>query len=337
MSMENQEMQSYRVDADDVGLRLDRFCTAKCESLSRNRIQALNRDGGITVDGRVRPDSYALREGEHVEIRVLVGGQAGPGEFEKPAGQDIPLSVAHEDDEIVLLNKPAGLVVHPAHGNWDNTLVNALIGRGTPLAAVGGAHRPGIVHRLDKDTSGLIVVAKTDAAYAELADQIKRKEIRKEYHGIVVGNLAKRRMTVDAPIGRHPIKRQKMAVTPSAGKEALTELFVVDSYNHFDYIRIATYTGRTHQIRVHLSHLACPLLGDAVYGGRRRRWEKSSSRAKITIEKLMKIMSRHALHASMLSFVHPVTGRRMTFRAALPADMQLALETLHNEDRIKEV
>lgn len=335
--MEDQRVESITVHADEAGARLDRFCVSKCDSLSRNRIQALNRAGGITVDGRARPDSYAVREGERVELRLSAAGPETPEARKPPVGQDIPLSVVYEDDHIVLINKPAGLVVHPAHGNWDGTLVNALIGRGTSLAALGGDHRPGIVHRLDKDTSGLIVIAKTDAAYQGLVEQIKGKELCKEYHGIVLGNLSQRRINVDAPIGRHPVKRQKMAVIPGSGKEALTELFVVDSYNHFDYIRIATYTGRTHQIRVHLSHLAYPLLGDAVYGGRRRRWEASSSRPKATFEKLMKIMSRHALHASKLSFAHPVTGRRMAFQTALPVDMQLALETLCREDRIKEV
>jgi 23S rRNA pseudouridine1911/1915/1917 synthase len=329
--MKDLQVESFSVSASEAGARLDRVCSARCNSLSRNQVQMLNKAGRITVDGRVRPDSHAVREGEWIEIRFSL---ARP---EKPRAQDIPLAVVYEDDDVIVLNKPSGLVVHPAHGNWDGTLVNALIGRGTPLATLGGDQRPGIVHRLDKDTSGVIVVAKTDRAYAGLAEQLRHNEIRKEYHGIVVGNLATQHMTVDAPIGRHPVKRQKMAVTPGTGKEALTELFVVDRYSHFDYIRVVIHTGRTHQIRVHLSHLAFPLLGDAVYGGRRRKREALGPRSTVTFEKLMKIMPRHALHASTLSFVHPVTGRRMTFKTALPVDMQVALETLYRENRSKEV
>jgi 23S rRNA pseudouridine1911/1915/1917 synthase len=292
----------------------------------------LNRDGAITVDGRRRPDSYAVREGELVEI-VLPEKKS----VEMPRGEDIPLSVVFEDEHIVVVNKPAGLVVHPAHGNWSGTLVNALIGRGTSLPAMRGTHRPGIVHRLDKDTSGLMVVAKTDGAFLELAKKVKNGDLHKEYHCIVIGNLGKTRLTVDVPIGRHPTKRQKMTVTPGAGKGAQTELFVVDSYEHFDYIRVTTFTGRTHQIRVHLSHLAHPLLGDAVYGGRKKRGKTSSPQFRATFEKLKKILSRHALHASKLWFQHPVTDLEMVFSSALPHDMQCALEVLYREDRIKEV
>ena len=313
-------------------MRLDRVCASRLNTLSRNQIQSLNRDGAITVDGRRRPDSYTVCEGEVVKV-VLPEEKSE----ELPRGEDIPLSVVFEDDHIVVVNKPAGLVVHPAHGNWSGTLVNALIGRGTSLPAVRGSHRPGIVHRLDKGTSGLMVVAKTDRAFLELTKKIKNGELHKEYHCIVIGNLGKRRLTVDVPIGRHPVKRQRMAVTPGSGKEALTELFVVDSYEHFDYIRVATFTGRTHQIRVHLSHLAHPLLGDAVYGGRTKRGKSSSPRLRATFEKLKKVLSRHALHASKLRFEHPVTNLEMVFGSALPHDMQYALEVLYREDRIKEV
>jgi len=330
--MENQKTESFSIEAGEAGTRLDRVCAARLNTLSRNQIQSLNREGAITIGGRRRPDSYAVREGERVEI-VLPEKNGG----EIPRGEDIPLPVVFEDDYVIVVNKPAGLVVHPAHGNWSGTLVNALIGRGTRLPAMRGSHRPGIVHRLDKDTSGLMVVAKTDEAFLELTKTIKNGDLHKEYHGIVVGNLGKPRLTVDLPIGRHPTKRQRMAVTPGAGKEALTELFVVDSYEHFDYIRVTTFTGRTHQIRVHLSHLAHPLLGDAVYGGRKKRGKSSSPQHRATFEKLKKILSRHALHASKLRFQHPVTNLEMVFSSALPHDMQNALEVIYREDRIKEV
>jgi 23S rRNA pseudouridine1911/1915/1917 synthase len=206
------------------------------------------------------------------------------------------------------------------------------------LAGLGGPQRPGIVHRLDKDTSGLLVVTKTDAAYGAMVARLKDKEIRKEYHAIIHGNLGREEMTVDAPIGRHPVHRQKMTVVRGGGKEAVSQLFVVDSYTHFDYIRVTTFTGRTHQIRVHLSHVSRPLLGDPLYGGgRRRKGHSAGPRTKDTHEKLSKIMTRHALHASLLSFLHPVSLRRLTFRAALPTDMRLALEFIYRDDRIKEV
>jgi 23S rRNA pseudouridine1911/1915/1917 synthase len=239
-----------------------------------------------------------------------------------------------EDDAIVVVNKAAGIVVHPAHGNWDGTLVNALLGRGTGLSTIGG-DRPGVVHRLDKDTSGLIVLAKTDRAHRALSAAIKQHEFEKTYHAIVVGNVRTRSVSIDAPLARHPVQRQKMAVAKSGGRPARTEVFVVDTYYHFDYIRVTTQTGRTHQIRVHMAHVGNPLLGDAVYGGRKLRAGKGAARA--TFEHIVKRMTRHALHASRLAFSHPETGDRVTFTTALPPDMRFVLEAIYREDRAKEV
>jgi len=327
---------TFTVSPDDDGARLDRFCAAHAPGLSRNQVQILNEKGGVTVDGQRRPDSHAVSAGEVVEIRPEL--LAPPGfEEGRPVPEDIPVAVVYEDDHIVVVNKPAGMVVHPAHGNWQGTLVNALIGRGIPLSALGSPERPGVVHRLDKDTSGVMVLARTDDAYRALAVALKRHRVGKVYHAIVHGNLPLERVTVDAPIGRHPLKRQQMAVVDRGGKAARTELFVVDSYTGFDYIRVTTFTGRTHQIRVHLTHIGHPLLGDPVYGGRRRKAVSSGSGSKVTFDRLLKSMQRHALHASNLSFEHPATGKRMTFASALPTDMQGALEMLHRDDRTKEV
>jgi 23S rRNA pseudouridine1911/1915/1917 synthase len=334
--MDRPEDISFTVIDDEAGQRLDRLCAAKHPTLSRNQIQILNNRGAVTVDGTVRPDSYAVNAGEHVAVRPSIVEYEGWDPDRLPAPEDIPVPVVYEDDDVIVVNKPPGMVVHPAHGNPGGTLVNALLGRGVRLAGLGGHQRPGIVHRLDKDTSGLMMVAKTDVAYGELVSRLKDKKVRKEYHAVVHGNIGRAEMTVDAPIGRHPVHRQKMSVS-RRGKEAVTQLFVVDSYTHFDYIRVATHTGRTHQIRVHLSHVSHPLLGDPVYGGQRGRGQAASVRTKVTQEKLRKIMNRHALHASLLSFPHPVCDRWLTFRAALPHDMRLALETLYKEDRIKEV
>lgn len=334
--MDHAEDISFTVIDDEAGQRLDRLCAAKHPTLSRNQIQNLNDHGAITVDGAVRPDSYTVNAGEHVAVRPSIVEYEGWDPDSLPAPEDIPVAVVYEDDDIIVVNKPPGMVVHPAHGNPGGTLVNALLGRGVRLAGLGGRHRPGIVHRLDKDTSGLMVVAKSDVAYGGMVSRLKDKKVYKEYHAVVHGNIGRAEMTVNAPIGRHPVHRQRMSVSRN-GKEAVTQLFVVDSYTHFDYIRVATYTGRTHQIRVHLSHVSHPLLGDPVYGGQRRRGQAANVRTKVTLEKLKKIMNRHALHASSISFSHPVCDRRLTFRAALPGDMRLALETLYKEDRIKEV
>jgi 23S rRNA pseudouridine1911/1915/1917 synthase len=324
------------VAPEDAGERLDRFCAARVPTLSRNQLQNLNALGGVLVGGRARPDSYAVCAGDVISLEPAL---LTPPGFEAgwPIAQDIPIPVVHCDDHLVVVNKPPGMVTHPAHGNWDGTVVNALLGAGVTLSGLGGPERPGVVHRLDKDTSGIMVLARTDDAYRVLATALKGGHVSKVYHAIAWGALGTRCQTVDAPVGRHPVKRQQMAVVDSGGKAARTELFVVDSYRHFDYIRVITFTGRTHQIRVHLSHIGHPLLGDSVYGGRRQRVRASSTGSKVVIEKLMKLLPRHALHASRLSFEHPATGRWMSFQTALASDMRAGLETMQREDRTKEV
>ncbi len=330
--MEDSRYRAFLVDAEGAGMRLDAYLASKIEDLSRNRIQKLNKEGFIKVDGASRPDHYCLKPGENVELAILPDEESG---FEL-VPQDIPIKIVYEDDDIAVVNKDAGLVVHPAHGNWEGTLVNALLGRGMKLAELGSPFRPGIVHRLDKDTSGLIVVAKNNEAYENLARQIKQKRFLKVYHAISWGNIGERRFTVDAPIGRHRVHRQKMAVLEKGGREALTNFFIIDSFRHFDYIRITAYTGRTHQIRVHLAHIQHPILGDPVYGGRRRRGLDPSTGTKSTFDKALKMMKRHALHASKLAFDHPKVKRMIEFTTALPDDMRKVLELLYLEDWLKE-
>lgn len=326
--------QRFTVTPEEAGQRLDRFLAARSPELSRSQIQRLNALGGVHVDGCRRSDSYAVAPGESVEITPEALAPRG-GEGVAPAPEDIALAVVYEDDELVVVNKPAGMVTHPAHGNWTGTLVNALLGRGTRLSALGAPERPGVVHRLDKDTSGLVVVGKTDRAYRALAEEIKRREMEKVYHGIAVGHLPSRTLRVEAPIGRHPVHRQRMAVLASGGRAACTDVMVVDRFGQFDYIRLTTRTGRTHQIRVHLAHVGHPLLGDPVYGGRRRKGGASRARSKDVVPRLLRVLPRHALHASRLAFTHPATGERMTFTTALPDDMRTALETIHREDRFE--
>jgi len=323
------------VGEDYAGSRLDRYVAAETD-LSRNQVQILNDSGGIEVDGRSRPDSFVLRGGEIVSVTPALLIPDGLDERGEPTSQDIRLDVTFEDDSIIVVNKAAGMVVHPAHGNWDGTVVNALLGRRTVLASTGGPDRPGIVHRLDKDTSGLMVVAKTDAAYKGLAGSIKRHEFHKTYHAIAIGRIGRSHVTIDAPIARHPNRRQQMAVVPVTGRPARTEVFVVDTYEHFDYIRVTTFTGRTHQIRVHLAHIGHPLLGDPVYGGRRQRGRVVRNGSGESSD-LNAVLSRQALHASQLAFEHPESGEMMTFTTALPSDMCTALETIYREDHLKEV
>ncbi len=285
------------------------------------------------VNGVPAPSHHAVKSGESIEF-FEPGRDSGSFAL---IPQDIPLRVTYEDDDIVVVNKAAGMVVHPAHGNWDGTLVNALLGRGCRLSKIGAPYRPGVVHRLDKDTSGLIVIAKSDEAHLQLAEQIKKREFKKVYHAFAWGNIGRRAFTVDAPIARHPVRRQQMTVVESGGRKASTNFFVIDSFRHFDYIRITAFTGRTHQIRVHLSHLQHPIMGDPVYGGRKRRPVDRNARTKQTLDKILKIMRRHALHASTLAFEHPTTGDWIEFNIALPADMLSVLELLYLEDWYKEV
>jgi 23S rRNA pseudouridine1911/1915/1917 synthase len=329
----NRPRVSFRVDEGDAGQRLDRFLASALEGFSRTQVQSLNAAGAILVDGRARPDSFKLSAGAAVEVEITA---PVPGEGGQPAPQDIAVPVVYEDGAIVVVDKPAGLVVHPAHGNADGTLVNALLGRGTSLSTLGSTDRPGVVHRLDKDTSGIIVLAKTDAAYRSLAAQFKARETEKTYHALVHGHVRSRSIVIEESIARHPVHRQRMAVTTTGGRAARTDVFVVDTFQHFDYIRVLTHSGRTHQIRVHMAHVGNPLLGDLLYGGRRSRGAGIQSRAKTTFERLMKILPRHALHATRLSFTHPELDTRMTFTSALPGDMRAAMELLYCGERARE-
>ncbi len=321
------------VSPDEEGLRLDVFCASGIEALSRSQIQRHNARGRILVDGVSRPDSYAVKAGEEVTLSI----PPPSAEQTMPLPQKIPLDVVFEDDAIIVINKPAGIVVHPAHGNWDGTVVNALLGRGVRLSQIGGPERPGVVHRLDKDTSGLLILAKNDAAYRSLTEQLRSRKVCKTYHAISWGNFGTHRRTIDAPIARHPVHRQKMAVAKRGGREAVTEVIVVDTLEQFDYIRVTTFTGRTHQIRVHLSHEAHPILGDSVYGGRRFKAVSSNAKTREKIGALLKVMQRHALHASKISFIHPINGDRLDFKTALPEDMRLALEMIYRATSSKEV
>ena len=314
---------------DDEGHRLDVFCVSRLEGFSRSQIQRFIKAGRILVDATRKPPSHPLRAGETVRIEWPETASSAP----VLVAQDIPVNVVFEDGEIIVVNKDAGVVVHPAPGNRDGTLVNALLGRGLALSGLGGEDRPGVVHRLDKDTSGLLVLAQTDRAYKALAAQIAAHEIEKTYHAITWGHLGVGSKRIDAPITRHPVHRQRMSVARRGGREAVTEVFVVDTFEHFDYIRVITVTGRTHQIRVHLASISHPVLGDPVYGGRRIRDSMTNTRTRARMNAILDAIRRQALHASKLCFAHPASGRRMEFRTALPADMRLVMELLYRGEK----
>ena len=295
------------VPAEAAGLRLDVWL-ADALSVTRSAAVRLIEDGGVRVGGQAVPKKLKLAGGEVVEADIPdpIPAEAVP--------QDIPLDIVYEDADIVVVNKPQGMVVHPAAGNPDGTLVNALLWHcGDSLSGVGGVIRPGIVHRIDKDTSGLLVVAKHDEAHLTLAAGLKEHAIARVYAAIAVGNLREDSGTVDAPIGRHPTDRKKMAVNVKNGRDAVTEVTVLQEGKAFSYIECVLHTGRTHQIRVHLASVGHPVLGDEVYGPKKCP---------------VKGLQGQTLHAWLIGFIHPKSGLYMEFTAPLPEYFQNLLKKL---------
>ncbi|GLK74585.1 RluA family pseudouridine synthase [Ancylobacter dichloromethanicus] len=311
------------VGPEDEGLRLDRVLARHLPELSRTRLQALIAEGRVQRAGLAVPGGSAKAVvGESYSVEVPAPEAA------EPAAQDIPLTIVHEDDHLIVIDKPAGMVVHPAPGNADGTLVNALLFHcGASLSGIGGVKRPGIVHRLDKDTSGLIVVAKNDRAHkrlaAQFADHGRTGPLERAYLAFVWGEPDLPSGTVDAPLARHPIARERIAVR-TGGRFAITHWQRLEAYADTQGRPIAALvecqleTGRTHQIRVHMAHVGHPLLGDAIYsGGQRTRASRLGGAARTALEAL----GRQALHAARLGFEHPATGEFLLFESALPADL----------------
>ncbi|GAV23747.1 RluA family pseudouridine synthase [Carboxydothermus pertinax] len=295
------------VSAEFNGFRLDKFLAEQEElDLSRSFIQKLIAEGRVNVNGINKKASYKVKGGEIITVVIP------PPHKLTVTPEKIPLDIIYEDEDLVVVNKKAGMVVHPAEGNWEGTLVNALLYHCQNLSGIGGVLRPGIVHRLDKDTSGLLVVAKNDLAHQSLAEQIKTKRAIREYWAIVHGLLKNKKGLIDLPIGRDPRDRQKMAVV-SHGKPAQTEYFVLEEFKKgFTLVKAKLLTGRTHQIRVHFSYLGHPVLGDPKYGAKSNPFG----------------LKRQMLHALKLSFTHPRSGELLDFTAPLPEDFQEVLEKL---------
>jgi 23S rRNA pseudouridine1911/1915/1917 synthase len=321
-------MRTAAVEADQAGFRLDRFLAANFADLSRSRLQALIGEGAVFRAGAtIRDGNTRVKPGETYEVRMPAPAPA------EPQGQDIPLNVVYEDKDLIVIDKPPGLVVHPAAGNPDGTLVNALIAHcGGSLAGVGGVARPGIVHRLDKDTSGLLVAAKNDRAMASLAKQFAAHVVQRAYNAVVWGSPRLGDGVIKGDIGRNPFDRKRMAVVRNAGKPARTRYRVIERFGNpakplASLIECRLETGRTHQIRVHLTHLGHPLIGDPSYGKARvapRPKTEGEARAYTAANSF----PRQALHAWLLGFQHPTTHKEIRFESAWPADFSGLVEAL---------
>jgi 23S rRNA pseudouridine1911/1915/1917 synthase len=305
------------VPPEEAGVRLDRYLTGVLGGQSRSQIQRLIKDGRVTVAGRTVAANRAVRAGEQIAVEIPEPATAAP------QAEDLDVDIVYEDPDVVVVNKPAGMVVHPAAGHSQGTLVNALLHEVKDLSGIGGELRPGIVHRLDRGTSGLMVVAKHDRAHAELARQFHDREVEKEYVALVWGVVHAGRR-IDLPIGRDPADRKKMSARARRARSATTRVTAALQMPGVTLIHVAIATGRTHQIRVHLSAIGHPIVGDAVYGGLRRR-VPGDLRPVLALD-------RPFLHAGRLVFHHPSDGRKMEFEAPLPQDLQSVLDQILPEE-----
>ncbi len=287
----------FSVSEEFAGERIDKVVCSMCQMNSRSAAQKLLDEGNVTVNGSRVSKNYKAKSGDKVAVII-----PKPKELEVLA-ENIPLDIRYEDDDLLVINKSKGMVVHPAAGNYEGTLVNALLYhcKGS-LSGINGVIRPGIVHRIDKDTSGLLIVAKNDFAHISLADQIKAHSFTREYQSVVYGKFKCTEGTVDAPIGRHPAERKKMTVTTKNSKNAVTHYEVIDEYKDFTHLRLRLETGRTHQIRVHMSYIGHPVAGDPVYGPK----------------KVIEYLSGQCLHAGLIGFKHPRTGKYIEISSELP-------------------
>jgi len=301
------------VTADHDGARLDHYITAVLPERSRSQIQRLIRDGHIRLNQRLVRASHGVHAGDIIDLEIPAPVPS------TPVPEALPISIVHDDPDLVVVDKPAGMVVHPAVGHAGGTLVNALLHHVTGLSGIGGEQRPGIVHRLDRGTSGVMVVAKHDAAHAELSRQFADREVEKEYVALVWGLLNTGRR-IDAPLGRDPVNRQKMSTRARRARSAVTRVTGTERLRGLTLAKVAIATGRQHQIRVHLDSIGHPVVGDAVYGGVRRHLAAD--------HRVLGTLDRPFLHAYRLAFTHPRDGRRVEFTAPLPDDLQTIIDEL---------
>lgn len=288
---------SFTVECLENGeqIRIDKWLSDNCTDLTRSMLQKLIKEGQVTLNGKTVSKSCSVKNGDNISVIV-----PEPTELDVMA-ENIPIEIVYEDDDLLVVNKPKGMVVHPAVGNYSGTLVNALLYHCKDrLSSINGVIRPGIVHRIDKNTSGLLIVAKTDRAHLGLAEQIKAHTFTREYQAVICGHLKESHGIIEAPIGRHPVDRKKMCVTEKNSKPAKTEYTVLEEYNGYSLVKLKLFTGRTHQIRVHMAYIGHPVFGDDVYG------------------KPSKLCEGQCLHAKKIGFVHPVDGKYYEFDSELP-------------------
>ena len=297
------------ISAADNGTRLDSYLAEQLEGISRSYLQKLIGDQLILVNQKAVKSNYKIKTGDQLLVQIP---EAAPIAIQP---EPMDLDIVYEDSDLLIVNKPVGLVVHPAHGHYSGTLVNGLLAHCTDLSGINGNMRPGIVHRIDKDTSGLLMIAKNDLAHQHLAEQLKEHSIKRAYYALVQGVISEPAGLVDAPIGRHEVDRKKMAVTFKNSKEARTHYYVKERFARTTFIECRLETGRTHQIRVHMAYLGHPLVGDPLYGTRKNNLD----------------FPGQALHAYALGFVHPRTGEELYFEAPLPEHFQTVLKTLADE------
>ena len=305
--MSENGLQRLTVSPEEAGVRIDKYLAEQLPDITRSHLQKLLKDGSVQMNGKPVKASTKTAAGAVIELTIP--------EPEEPEilPEDIPLDILYEDSDVILINKPKDMVVHPAAGHYTGTLVNALMYHCKgDLSGINGVLRPGIVHRIDKDTTGVLIVCKNDKAHNALAEQLKEHSITRKYRAIVCGNLKEDEGTVDAPLGRHPQDRKKMAIVRTGGKRAVTHYRVLERFGNYTYIECQLETGRTHQIRVHMASLGHPLLGDEVYG-----------RVKSPFK-----LEGQTLHAMVLGFIHPTTGEYMEFEAPLPEYFEKLLEKL---------
>ena len=323
------ETTVYRIEKEHRGTRLDRFLISATQEMSRTYLQRLIRDGDVTVNDKLaKQPSYLLRDGDSVCLTL-----PPPRPLDTVAPENIPLDILHEDSHLLVLNKPAGMLVHPANNVNDGTLVNALLAHCTDLSGIGGVERPGIVHRLDKDTSGILVVAKTDIVHRGLSAQFEQHSITRQYVAVVCGTPTEVTGTIDARIARSRRDRRRMTTVKTDGRHAVTHYEVLERYPQFALVQLTLETGRLHQIRVHLQHIGHPVAGDAVYGGEQRALNDADTGV---LKQALAQLKRQALHARLLGFEHPVTGESLTFSAPMPKDMQRVVDALQMNENYSE-
>ncbi|HOQ06822.1 MAG TPA: RluA family pseudouridine synthase [Clostridiales bacterium] len=302
--------ETFAITTGDAGKRLDVWLTNTLGDYSRSYVERLIEQGNVTVGGKTVKAGYKLKDGDTVQV-----GIPEPKPLEVTA-EDIPLDIIYEDEDIIVINKPRGMVVHPAAGNYSGTLVNALLKHCSgSLSDINGVIRPGIVHRIDKDTSGVLVIAKNNSAHAILSGKLKEHDVNRIYIAVAEGNVPADRGKVDAPIGRHPVDRKKMAVNMKNGRRAVTHFRVLERFKSSTLLELKLETGRTHQIRVHMAYIGHPLVGDTVYGRKKQKYG----------------FEGQALHAAVLGFTHPRTGEYVEFSADPPQEFRELVEKLRQE------